>query len=108
MNKTAKFGYEMLGLYVTVKLNVGLTKSNLEELERNYKEWLCFMPGYKKLTRIEGVLPYKSRHKFIEDLELAKLRSKIEKLKEKESDILNMQMNIDPPAYIYTPTLDFI
>jgi hypothetical protein len=95
MNRISKFGYDMLGKYITVKLNVCLTKTNLEVLECTYKEWLCFYPNYKGLTRIEGVLPLGSQMQFRIDLQLALVRTKINKLKEKERDIVSVYMDID-------------
>lgn len=95
MNRISKFGYDMLGKYITVKLNVCLTQSNLEVLECTYKEWLSFYPNYKGLTRIEGVLPLGSQMQFRIDLQLALVRTKINKLKEKERDIVSVYMDID-------------
>lgn len=95
MNKLHKFGYDMLGKYITVKINVCLTQSNLEVLECTYKEWLCFYPNHKGLTRIEGVLPLGSQRQFYIDLQLAKVRTKIDKLKEQESGIISIYMGID-------------
>lgn len=95
MNKTSKFGYDILGKYSTVKINVCLTTTNLEVLECTYKEWLSFYAGYKGRTRIEGVLPYYSLGQFINDLELAKTRTKIEKLQENEKRIVSAYLSID-------------
>jgi len=95
MNKTQKFGYNTLGKYSTVKINACLTAPNLEVLEVTYKEWLCFYPGYKGRTRIEGVLPICSHSQFITDLQLALTRSKIDKLKEKESQLVAYVIEID-------------
>ena len=95
MNKLHKFGYDMLGKYITVKLNVCLTQSNLEVLECTYKEWLCFYPGYKGRIRIEGVLPLGSQGQFYIDLKLAQVRTKIDKLREQESGIISIYMGID-------------
>lgn len=95
MNKLHKFGYDMLGKYITVKLNVCLTTTNLEVLECTYKEWLCFYPGYKGRTRIEGVLPLGSQGQFQIDLQLAIVRTKIDKLRDKERGIVSDYMDID-------------
>jgi hypothetical protein len=95
MNKIHKFGYDMLGKYITVKLNVCLTQQNLEVLECTYKEWLSFYPGYKNRTRIEGVLPLGSQSQFHTDLQLAIVRTKIDKLRETEKSIVSDYMDID-------------
>lgn len=95
MNIKSKFGYDMLGKYITVKLNVCLTQSNLEVLECTYKEWLCFYPGYKGRIRIEGVLPLGSQMQFQNDLQLALVRTKIDKLKAQEGRIISVYMDID-------------
>ena len=95
MNKLHKFGYDILGKYITVKLNVCLTQSNLEVLECTYKELLCFYPGYKGRIRIEGVLPLGSNNQFYTDLKLALVRTKIDKLREQESGIISVYMGID-------------
>lgn len=95
MNRTSKFGYDMLGKYITIKLNVRLTQPNLDVLECTYKEWLSFYPGFKGLIRIEGVLPLGSRNQFQIDLELAKTRTKIAHLKECEEYIVSRYLNID-------------
>lgn len=97
MNKKARFGYDMLGMHITVKLNVCLSESNLHSLECDYKEWVCFYPGYKGRTRIEGVLPIGSQEKFQNDLKLAMIRSKIDALKAQESAVLSYVMRIDKP-----------
>lgn len=95
MNRKSQFGYDMLGKYITVKLNVCLTQSNLEVLECTYKEWLSFYPNHKGLTRIEGVLPLGSQRQFYVDLQLAKVRTKIDKLRDQESGIISIYMGID-------------
>lgn len=95
MNKLHKFGYDMLGKYITVKINVCLTQSNLEVLECTYKEWLSFYPNQKGLTRIEGVLPLGSNNQFYVDLQLAKVRTKIDKLRYQEAGIIAIHMGID-------------
>jgi len=95
MNKIHKFGYDMLGKYITVKLNVCLTTTNLEVLECTYKEWLCFYPGYKGRIRIEGVLPLGSQGQFQNDLWLAITRTKIEKLQVIERGIVSNFLQID-------------
>lgn len=95
MNKSIKFGYDILGKYSTVKINVCLTTTNLEVLECTYKEWLSFYPGYKGRTRIEGVLPYYSLGQFQNDLKLAKTRTMIEKFQEIEKGIVSNYLDID-------------
>jgi hypothetical protein len=96
MNKKLNFGYDMLGKYITIKLNVCLTTTNLEVLECTYKEWLNFYPDcYKGRTRIEGVLPLGSQGQFQNDLQLAITRTKIEKLQEIERRIISDYMDID-------------
>jgi len=95
MNKLHKFGYDMLGKYITVKLNVFLTHNNLEVLECTYKEWLSFYPGYKNRTRIEGVLPLGSQSQFHTDLQLAIVRTKIDKLRETVKSIVSYCLDID-------------
>jgi len=95
MNRIHKFGYDMLGKYITVKLNVCLTTTNLEVLECTYKEWLCFYPGYKGRIRIEGVLPLGSQGQFQNDLWLAITRTKIEKLQVIERGIVSNFLQID-------------
>jgi hypothetical protein len=95
MNKLHKFGYDMLGKYITVKLNVCLTQNNLEVLECTYKEWLSFYPGYKNRTRIEGVLPLGSQSQFYTDLQLALVRTKIDKLQEIEKGIISDYLGVD-------------
>lgn len=95
MNRTARFGYDIFGGYITVKLNACLTKSNIEALQCDYKEWLSLYPGYKGRTRIEGVLPINFSTKFYTDIKLAILRSKIDRLKEQEKSVLSDYMDID-------------
>jgi len=95
MNKIHKFGYDMLGKYITVKINACLTQSNLEVLECTYKDWLCFYPNQKGLTRIEGVLPLGSQEQFRTDLKLALVRTQIDKLRELEKGIASDYIDID-------------
>ncbi len=95
MNKKQKFGYDTLGMYTTIKLNVCLTQRDLEVLEVTYKEWLSFCPGYKGRIRIEGILPTESHSQFITNLGLALTRTKIDKLKEKESRLVAQYLSID-------------
>lgn len=95
MNKLQKFGYDMLGKYITVKLNVCLNTTNLEVLKCTYKEWLCFYPGYKGRIRIEGVLPLDSHYPFMNDLKLAITRTKIDKLQVIVSGIVSDFLQID-------------
>jgi hypothetical protein len=78
MNKTLKFGYDSLGAYALVKLNVKLTDNEIGILDYVYHQYLKFIPNQKGLTRIEGVLPADMHYSFIKDLKCAVLRSKIE------------------------------
>ena len=78
MNKTLKFGYDFLGSYALVKLNVKLTDNEIGILDYVYHKELKFISNRDGLTRIEGVLPADTLHGFIKDLKVATLRSKIE------------------------------
>ena len=78
MNKTLKFGYDFLGSYALVKLNVKLTDNEIGILDHVYHKELKFISNRDGLTRIEGVLPADTLHGFIKDLKVATLRSKIE------------------------------
>ena len=98
MNKKSQYGYDVLGKYITVKLRVCLTQQNLEVLECTYKDWLCFYKtysGYTRYIKIEGVLPSGSYDQFNHDLQLALVRTKIDKLKEQETRIVSDYLNID-------------
>ena len=78
MNKTLKFGYDSLGAYTLVKLNVKLTDTETAGLDYTYHQFLKFIPNHKGLTRIEGVLHVDMHYDFTKDLKVALLRSKIE------------------------------
>ena len=78
MNKTLKFGYDSLGAYTLVKLNVKLTDTEIGILDYVYHLSLKFISNRDGLTRIEGVLPAQNHHDFMKDLRIAILRSKIE------------------------------
>lgn len=78
MNKTLKFGYDALGAYCLVKLNVKLTDIEAARLDYTYHQFLQFIPNHKGLTRIEGVLHANMHNDFTKDLKVALLRSKIE------------------------------
>ena len=78
MNKTLKFGYDALGAYCLVKLNVKLTDIETARLDYTYHQFLKFIPNYKGLTRIEGVLHADMHYDFTQELKVALLRSKIE------------------------------
>jgi hypothetical protein len=78
MNKTLKFGYDSLGAYTLVKLNVKLTDTEIGILDYVYHLSLKFISNHNGLTRIEGVLPAQNHHDFMKDLRIAILRSKME------------------------------
>lgn len=93
MNKTLKFGYDFLGAYALVKLNVKLTDTQVAYLDYLYHKELKFISNRDGLTRIEGVLNADTLHRFIKYLKCAILRSKIEMMTE-ELNAITSQRNV--------------
>jgi hypothetical protein len=81
MNKLANFGYDALGAYTIIKLNVKLSDTQAAIIDAYYHNWLKILPN-GKLYRIEGVLPHISVSTFKKDLRIAKLQSDIEFLQD--------------------------
>lgn len=99
MNKTVKFGYDSLGAYTLVKLNVKLTDYESARLEATYYNWLKFISNHKGLTRIEGVLPVDSHFEFAKDLRCAILQSKMTAMQDEINAIrypkIPQSLNVD-------------
>lgn len=82
MNKSLRFGYDSLGEYTIIKLNVKLSDGQRDLMDHSYHKWLKFWNNRtkqcEKITRIEGVLPHDCVGDFIKALKVAVLQSQIE------------------------------
>jgi hypothetical protein len=82
MNKSLRFGYDSIGAYTIIKLNVKLSDGQVSVMDYNYHQWLKFCDNRtrkcNKITRIEGVLPHDCVSDFVKALKIAVLQSQIE------------------------------
>lgn len=82
MNKSVNFGYDALGAYTIIKLNVKLSDTQASIVDASYHDWLKILPNKtrrsEKLYRIEGVLPHDTVRSFKKALRIALLQSQIE------------------------------
>jgi hypothetical protein len=82
MNKSLRFGYDSIGAYTIIKLNVKLSDGQVKVMDNNYHQWIKFWYNRtrkcNKITRIEGVLPHDCVSDFVKALKVAVLQSQIE------------------------------
>lgn len=82
MNKSMRFGYDSIGAYTIIKLNVKLSDVQMKVMDNNYHQWLKFWGNStrrcNKITRIEGVLPHDCVRDFVKALKIAVLQSQVE------------------------------
>jgi hypothetical protein len=82
MNKSLRFGYDSIGAYTIIKLNVKLSDGQMKVMDNNYHQWIKFWNNRtrkcNKITRIEGVLPHDCVSDFVKALKIAVLQSQIE------------------------------
>ena len=82
MNKSMRFGYDSIGAYTIIKLNVKLSYVQMKVMDNNYHQWIKFWGNStrkcNKITRIEGVLPHDCVSDFVKALKVAVLQSQIE------------------------------
>ena len=82
MNKSLRFGYDSIGAYTIIKLNVKLSDGQVNVMDNNYHQWIKFWNNRtrkcNKITRIEGDLPHDCVSDFVKALKIAVLQSQIE------------------------------
>lgn len=87
MNKSMNFGYDALGAYTIIKLNIKLSDTQASIVDASYHDWLKILPN-GKLYRIEGVLPHDTVSAFKKALRIAKLQSDIEFLQDELVELI--------------------
>jgi len=95
MNRNLPFGYNALGAYNLIKLNVKLSETQRNRLSNTYDQHMHFIPLRNGNTRIEGVLQSEYMSAWLFALKDALLQSKIEFLEEQVSNIHKAYYGID-------------
>ena len=70
------FGYTSHGHHTIIKLNCKLSETEREEMKHAYGHDLSIIKTHTGLTRIQGCLRHDAMRPFVNQLHLAKLRSK--------------------------------
>lgn len=86
MNRNLPFGYNALGAYALIKLNVKLSETQRTRLSNTYYMHMHFIPLRNGNTRIEGVLHQEYMSEWLFAFQDAILQSKIEFLEEKRTN----------------------
>ncbi len=99
MRNRIPFGYTPFGGEILVKLNVKLSAAQAETLVQKYKGLIQWDNG-KYGRAIEGFVNYSRLEHFHKDLDLLKIDSKIERLMEQKTALLDKSITqIDPPNF---------
>lgn len=101
MNKSLRFGYDSIGAYAIVKLNIKLSDTQASIIDASYHNWLKILPNKtrrsEKLYRIEGVLPHDIVSSFAYSLRIALLQSQIEF---KQDELTELIKPVQPIGHI--------
>ena len=87
MNRNLPFGYNALGAWTTIKLNIKLSETHRNRLSNTYHQYMHFIPLRNGNTRVEGVLHNEYMSEWLFAIQDAILQSKIEFLEEQRTSI---------------------